>query len=189
MSTVYCIPFSAPPRLCGEALTVKIQFPAFGVESAHHFCRIRRSLRSAGILPAPENAAGTAALHKNPTARDVAMRFRKTLTFLIVATALPFAQPAGARQRNLAPASRSAFCSGGVPTAGRRSETAATVANASACAAILPALPAGVKQNSRPFIQDQVQAMVRDGFGDESGAKLVARMEGYAMMAPRWVHD
>ena len=31
--------------------------------------------------------------------------------------------------------------------------------------------------------------MVRDGFGDESGAKLVARMEGYAMMAPRWVHD
>jgi len=38
---------------------------------------------------------------------------------------------------------------------------------------MLPALPAGAQQNSRPFTQDQVQAMVRDGFGDESGAKLI----------------
>ena len=38
---------------------------------------------------------------------------------------------------------------------------------------MLPALPAGAPQNPKPFTQDQVQAMVRDGFGDESGAKLI----------------
>jgi Flp pilus assembly protein TadD len=38
---------------------------------------------------------------------------------------------------------------------------------------MLPALPAGAQQNPKPFTQDQVQGMVRDGFGDESGAKLI----------------
>jgi len=133
------------------------------------------------------------------------MRFRRTLTFLIMAAGLVFALPALARQKGVGPSSagprpnavrpyvalaaalappgaqggfvaptlRSAFCSGGVPTAGRRSETAATMANAFACAAMLPALPAGAQQNPRPFTQDQVRAMMRDGFGDESGAKLI----------------
>ncbi len=51
------------------------------------------------------------------------MRFRKTLTFFILATGLVFALPAWAQQK--------------------------------------------------PMTQDQVQALVRDGFGDESGAKLI----------------
>jgi hypothetical protein len=40
-----------------------------------------------------------------------------------------------------------------------------------ACALAMLATPTGAQQN--PFTQDQVQAMVRDGFGDESGAKLI----------------
>jgi len=51
------------------------------------------------------------------------MRFRKTLTFLILAMSLVFALPAWAQQK--------------------------------------------------PFTQEQVSNMVRDGFGDESGAKLI----------------
>ena len=51
------------------------------------------------------------------------MRFRKTLTFFILAMGLVFALPAWAQQK--------------------------------------------------PFTQDQVRALVRDGFGDESGAKLI----------------
>ena len=106
------------------------------------------------------------------------MRFRKTLTPLILAIGFAFALSAGARQEPVAPTGtcpdlvgRSAFCSGGVPTAGRRSETAATIANASACAAMLPALPPGAQQ--KPFTQEQVSNMVRAGLGDESGAKLI----------------
>src|SRR5208282_5618757 len=37
--------------------------------------------------------------------------------------------------------------------------------------ALIPTLPARAQQ--KPFTQDRVQAMVRDGFGDESGAKLI----------------
>jgi Flp pilus assembly protein TadD len=99
------------------------------------------------------------------------MRFRKTLTFLILA--LAFALTAGAQQKPVAPTLRSAFCSGGVPTAGARWVNAAKVANASAYAAMLPALPAGAQQNQKPFTHEQVVSMVRDGFGDESGAKLI----------------
>ena len=51
------------------------------------------------------------------------MRFRKTLTFFMLATGLVFTLPAWAQQK--------------------------------------------------PMTQDQVQALVRDGFGDESGAKLI----------------
>ena len=40
-----------------------------------------------------------------------------------------------------------------------------------ACAAAMPALPAQAQQ--KPFTQEQVSNMVRDGFGDESGAKLI----------------
>ena len=35
------------------------------------------------------------------------------------------------------------------------------------------ALPACAQQKPKPFTQDQVQGMVRDGLGDESGAKLI----------------
>jgi len=61
------------------------------------------------------------------------MRFRKTLTFLIMAMALAFALAAWAQQKPVAPG-------------------------------FSPA---------KPFTQEQVSNMVRDGFGDESGAKLI----------------
>ena len=35
------------------------------------------------------------------------------------------------------------------------------------------ALPGQAPQNPKPFTQDQVQAMVRDGLGDETGAKAI----------------
>jgi hypothetical protein len=38
---------------------------------------------------------------------------------------------------------------------------------------MLPALPAGAQQNPRPFTQEQVVSMVRDGLGDASDAKLI----------------
>ena len=63
------------------------------------------------------------------------MRFRKTLTFLILAVGLVFALPAWAKQKPVAPTLR-------------------------ACPA-------------KPSTQEQVSNMVRDGFGDESGAKLI----------------
>src|SRR5208282_4517142 len=103
--------------------------------------------------------------------REVPMRRRPVVTILMLIIAMILTLPLRAQQRIVAPTLRSAFCSGGVPTAGQRSETAATVANASACAAL--ALPAGAQQNQRPFTQEQVVSMVRDGFGDESGAKLI----------------
>jgi hypothetical protein len=35
------------------------------------------------------------------------------------------------------------------------------------------ALPPGAQQNQKPFTQEQVQGMVRDGLGDETGAKAI----------------
>jgi tetratricopeptide (TPR) repeat protein len=87
------------------------------------------------------------------------MRFRKTPIPLILAIGLVFALPAWARHNvALIPHAGSASCSGGVPTAERRSETAATAA---------------ASTSAKPFTQEQVANMVRDGFGDESGAKLI----------------
>ena len=98
---------------------------------------------------------------------------RPVVTILILVIPTILALPLRAQQKYVAPTSRSAFCSGGVPTAGRRSETAATVANAPAGAAMLPALHAGAQQNQKPFTQEQVVSMVRAGLGDDSGAKLI----------------
>ena len=38
--------------------------------------------------------------------------------------------------------------------------------------ALVLAAPAGAQQ--KPFTQEQVQGLVRDGIGDETGAKLIA---------------
>jgi tetratricopeptide (TPR) repeat protein len=85
------------------------------------------------------------------------MRFRKTLASLTLATALVFAQPAWAQQKSVAPSG-----------AGPRPNA---VRPYIACAAATPALPPRAQQ--KPFTQEQVSNMVRDGFGDESGAKLI----------------
>jgi Flp pilus assembly protein TadD len=85
------------------------------------------------------------------------MRFRKTLTFLTWATALVFALPAGAQQKNVVPSG-----------AGPRPNAVRPYV---ACAAAVPALPP--RAQHKPFTEEQVSNMVRDGFGDESGAKLI----------------
>src|SRR5208282_5104059 len=89
--------------------------------------------------------------------REVAMRFLKTLTFLMLATGLVFVLPAWAQQKSVGPSG-----------AGPRPNAVRPYV---ACAAAMPALPPRAQQ--KPFTQEQVSNMVRDGFGDESGAKLI----------------
>jgi tetratricopeptide (TPR) repeat protein len=96
----------------------------------------------------------------------MAMRFRKTLIFLILGLVFPL--PAGARQKIVAPTLRSARADvaaslprhGGVKPPLRHTDLKVNPATA---------LAAPVK----PFTQEQVSNMVRDGLGDESGAKLI----------------
>jgi len=96
------------------------------------------------------------------------MRFRKTLTFLTLAMALAFALPAWAQQKIVAPTLRSARADvaaslprhGGVKPPLRN----AALQGGATTPGIIPA---------KPFTQEQVVSMVRDGFGDESGAKLI----------------
>ncbi len=85
------------------------------------------------------------------------MRFRKALTFLILATVLVFALPAWAQQKSVGPSG-----------AGPRPNAVRPYV---ACAAAMPALPPRAQQ--KLFTQEQVSNMVRDGFGGESGAKLI----------------
>ncbi len=97
------------------------------------------------------------------------MRFHKTLTFFILATGLVFALSLWAQQKSVGPSS-----AGPWPNARRRHSgfgASATVRPYIACAAAMPSLPPQAQQ--KPFTQEQVASMVRDGFGDESGAKLI----------------
>jgi len=80
-------------------------------------------------------------------------RTAPTILFLIVAT-LIFARPAGAQQEGVAPR-----CIGAALPLAR--------------AALLQMAPEQAQQRSKPFTQDQVQGMVRDGLGDETGAKAI----------------
>ncbi len=93
------------------------------------------------------------------------MRFRKTLTFLILATGLVFALSAWAQQKIVAPTFRSACAD--------LKFSATTAALSPACADLkVSATTQGISP-AKPFTQEQVTNMVRDGFGDESGAKLI----------------
>ena len=94
------------------------------------------------------------------------MRFRRTLTFLILA--LAFALPAWAQQEPVAPGLSPALAyvaaslprHGGVKPPLRHADLKVSAT----AQGISPA---------KPFTQEQVVSMVRDGFGDESGAKLI----------------
>jgi tetratricopeptide (TPR) repeat protein len=86
------------------------------------------------------------------------MRRRPVVTILMLVTAMTRPLPMRARHNvALIPHGGSAFCSGGVPTAERRSETAATTASTP----------------GKSFTQEQISNMVRAGLGDGSGAKLI----------------
>jgi hypothetical protein len=107
------------------------------------------------------------------------MRLLKTLTFLVLAIGLAFALSAWAQQRIGTP---------GISPA--RADVAAGFSPAPACVAASLSRHGGVKpplrradlkvaattpdaSPAKPFTQEQVVSMVRDGFGDESGAKLI----------------
>ena len=84
------------------------------------------------------------------------MRHWPVTIVLMLMIAMIFVVPAPARQKNVGPSG-----------AGPRPNA---IRSYIACAAAMPALPPRSQQ--KPFTEEQVVSMVRDGFGDESGAKL-----------------
>jgi hypothetical protein len=92
------------------------------------------------------------------------MRFRKTLTFLILATALIVAPIAGAQRKIVAP---------GLSPA--RADVAASLPRHGSVKPPLryATLQGGATTAAKPFTQEQVSNMVRAGLGDDSGAKLI----------------
>jgi hypothetical protein len=94
------------------------------------------------------------------------MRFWKTLTLFMLAMGLVFALPAWAQQKNVAPTFRSALSAWA-----RRKNVAPTFRSARADLKV--SATTATSSPAKPFTQDQVQGLVRDGLGDESGAKLI----------------
>ena len=91
------------------------------------------------------------------------------VSILTLITAMILTLPVQARQKSVGPSG-----AGPWPNARRRHSgfgASATVRPYIACAGALPALPPQAQQ--KPFTQEQVSNMVRDGFGDESGGKLI----------------
>jgi hypothetical protein len=104
------------------------------------------------------------------------MRFRKTLTFLFLSMALLFALPAGAQPKIVEPTLRA------YPEFAEGSARADVAASLPRHGGVKPPLRYAAFQDgattpgigpAKPFTQEQVVSMVRDGFGDESGAKLI----------------
>src|SRR5271157_2432041 len=89
--------------------------------------------------------------------REVSMWRRPFVTIRILVIPMILTLPLRAQQRHVGPSG-----------AGPRPNAVRPYA---ACAAAMPALPPQAQQ--RPFTQEQVVSMVRDGFGDASGAKLI----------------
>jgi hypothetical protein len=126
------------------------------------------------------------------------MRFPKTLTFLMLATALVFALPARAQHSHVAqgphfgPAALPSNCNvKALPPEAQQKPVAPGFSPASAHVAASLPRHGGVKPPLRhadlkvspttpgtgpakPFTPEQVVSMVRDEFGDKSGAKLIA---------------
>ena len=103
------------------------------------------------------------------------MRFRKTLTFLILVTALVFPLSAWAQQKPVAPGFSPARTyvaaslprHGGVKPPLRHADLKVSATTAAGTSPGIDGSPA------KPFTQEQVSNMVRAGLGDESGAKLI----------------
>ena len=106
------------------------------------------------------------------------MRFRTTLTFFTLAMGWAFALPARAQPKIVAPTLRSAQkrATGILPVKGHgqdghgTSMSADLKVSATTAAGTSPGLEGSP---AKPLTQEQVVGMVRDGFGDESGAKLI----------------
>jgi hypothetical protein len=98
--------------------------------------------------------------HRNHSRfREVPLWRRPVVTILMLMTALILVLPAGARPKDVRPSG-----AGPGPNAVRPYVACAALKDGATTAASTPA---------KPFTQEQVSNMVRDGFGDESGAKLI----------------
>ena len=103
------------------------------------------------------------------------MRFPQTLLFLILANALVFALSAWAQQKTVAPTFKSARAdvAASLPRHGGV-KPPLQLANLKVGGTTAAGTRPGIDGSSaKPFTQEQVASMVRDGFGDESGAKLI----------------
>jgi hypothetical protein len=85
------------------------------------------------------------------------VRRRPVVTILMLIIAVILTLPLRAQQKNVGPSS-----------AGPRPNAVRPYV---ACAGAMPALPPRAQQ--KPFTQEQVSNMVRDGFGDDWEAKLI----------------
>jgi len=110
------------------------------------------------------------------------MRSPKTFTFLILATSLVFAPPARAQQKPVAPGFSPAPAyvaaslprHGGVPIGSGQVPPPLRHADLKVGATTAAGTSPGIAEGQvKPFTQEQITNMVRDGFGDESGAKLI----------------
>jgi hypothetical protein len=110
------------------------------------------------------------------------MRSPKTFTFLILATSLVFAPPARAQQKPVAPGVSPAPAyvaaslprHGGVPIGSGQVPPPLRHADLKVGATTAAGTSPGIAEGQvKPFTQEQITNMVRDGFGDESGAKLI----------------
>ena len=107
-----------------------------------------------------------------------------TILMLIIAVILPLAPRA--QQKNVGPGLSPAHADvaaslprhGGVKPPLRQAGVAPTLRSACADLKVSATTAAGTSSGiegspAKPFTQEQVVSMVRDGFGDESGAKLI----------------
>jgi len=96
---------------------------------------------------------------------------RPVVTILMLVIALILTPPMRAQRKNVAPTLRSAQkrATGILPVKGHGQDGHGT--SMSADLKVSATMPG--TSSAKPFTQEQVVSMVRDGFGDESGAKLI----------------
>ena len=99
------------------------------------------------------------------------MRFRKMPSLLMLAMGLLFALSAWAQQKTVAPTGT------GPDMVGRSAHADVAPTFRSACADLKVSAATPGTSAAKPLTQDQVQGLVRDGLGDESGAKLIEQRE------------
>jgi len=103
---------------------------------------------------------------------------RPVVTILLVLIAMILALPMRAQQKPVAPTGtrpdmvgRSTCADPSLRSGQARKVSATASAFRSVYAAVMLALP--MRAQEKPFTQEQLSNMVRDGFGDESGARLI----------------
>jgi hypothetical protein len=104
------------------------------------------------------------------------MRFRKAVTFFMLATGLVFALSAWAQQKPVAPGFSPArvYVAASLPRhGGVKPRLRHADPSTSSGQALKVSATTATSSPAKPITQEQVSNMVRDGFGDELGAKLI----------------